>query len=643
MTSLDKEGENMSEQLASAVKTLVPQLNKFDSEFGNKMASLDVKDWTFKQARAIYFVLRKYQDELDNLGIDYSDLVEPANDGSYRQIHKSIRTIEVDKNNFVLRFPYEPEIVAMVKTIPSAQWNPSDKIWTFSKTKSAISRFVELARTYKFEGNVDVRNATRSILSEQNDIIDNMPVEGVDLSSVNLDLDSINGDPFPFQLDGAKFAMATKQCIIGDEQGLGKTIQALMAMHSANAYPFLIVCPSTLKLNWENEIKKWLPKKKIRLIKGGRVVGKYRGNDITIINYDILKKHESALRDVHFKGIILDESHKIKSRDAQRTRSAIELCKDIEYRFLLTGTPVLNKPVEIITQLRAIDALKQFGGFMQFARRYCGAAETRFGLDLTGAKNLTELNEKLRSFCYVRRTKDEVLPDLPEKMVSILPVDLSPTARATYKRIQRDVIQWLRENMGDDRANSAARAETLVKINLLKTFAMRGKMESAKKWIEDFLESGEKLVVFADHIEAQQELVDAFPGCLHVMSKDSAKQRQDAIDKFQNDSDSKLMICSLGSGGVGITLTAATNVAFLELGWTPAQHDQAEDRLHRIGQTGFVNVWYLLGKDTIDEDIWDLIQRKRQVVTRVTDGKAPGYTASIMNDLVDKMMRKDVR
>ena len=144
MTSLDKEGENMSEQLASAVKTLVPQLNKFDSEFGNKMASLDVKDWTFKQARAIYFVLRKYQDELGNLGIDYSDLVEPANDGSYRQIHKSIRTIEVDKNNFVLRFPYEPEIVAMVKTIPSAQWNPSDKIWTFSNSVVEIHSLILL-------------------------------------------------------------------------------------------------------------------------------------------------------------------------------------------------------------------------------------------------------------------------------------------------------------------------------------------------------------------------------------------------------------------------------------------------------------------------------------------------------------------
>jgi SNF2 family DNA or RNA helicase len=173
------------------------------------------------------------------------------------------------------------------------------------------------------------------------------------------------------------------------------------------------------------------------------------------------------------------------------------------------------------------------------------------------------------------------------------------------------------------------RAQALVKINALRKLAGTGKIPVAAEWIDDFLASGEKLIVFAEHRDVQNALLDRFPDAAHLLGSDTQDQRQAAVDRFQRDPDVLLCICSLKVAAHGITLTAAANVAFVELGWTPAEHDQAEDRCHRIGQHDAVTAWYLLAAGTIDDRISALIDHKRLAIGAITDGAAPADAAML--------------
>jgi len=457
----------------------------------------------------------------------------------------------------------------------------------------------------------------------------------------NIMISGLGGELLPFQMAGVKYASETKRCFIGDEMGLGKTVQALATIQYLNAYPAVIICPASLKYNWEREAKKWLPEKSI-VVLNGKLKDKIKV-DIIILNYDILKKWMFQLEAIKPQAVIADESHYIKSYKAQRTEATKKIMKLAPIRLCLTGTPVLNRPQELLSQLQALGRLDELGGFWTFARRYCQAHQTRWGWDMTGAAHLDELNEKLRSICYIRRRKEDVLPELPEKRRTMVEVEIDN--RQEYQLAQMNLVRWLRQKVQEDeeflesiaglseeeqkkakniRANEAEQktrnAEELVKIEALKQLSVRGKMLAIEEWIESFLETGEKLVVFAHHREIIEELAQKFRA-VKIIGGDDAKERQEAINKFQTDPKTKLIICSLQAGGVGITLTSASNVAFLELGWTPAVHDQAEDRCHRIGQKSSVNAWYLLGRDTIDEKIYQLIEAKRRVVNAVTDGE----------------------
>jgi hypothetical protein len=195
-----------------------------------------------------------------------------------------------------------------------------------------------------------------------------------------------------------------------------------------------------------------------------------------------------------------------------------------------------------------------------------------------------------------------------------------------YRLAEQDVIAWLREQpleLGELEARVAAalRAERLAQLNALKRLAARGKTGPALAWIDDFLASDEPLVVFAGSREVQDLVLERFPGALHVLGRDPLPQREAAVRAFQESDGPQLMVCATRVGGQGITLTRASNVAFLDLEWTPAVHDQAEDRCHRIGQQDAVTAWYLLAAETIDETMIELIARKRGIVGAVTDGR----------------------
>jgi SWI/SNF-related matrix-associated actin-dependent regulator of chromatin subfamily A-like protein 1 len=429
-----------------------------------------------------------------------------------------------------------------------------------------------------------------------------------------------------------RYALGARATFIADEQGLGKTVEALAALEADGAYPAVVVCPAAMKLTWEREAGRWLAHRSVAVVQG-RVAVPPRG-DITILNYEIVAAHRDALARRRPQALVIDEAHYCKNPSAKRTQAVRSLAASLPsdaLKLALTGTPVLNHPDELIAQLRVIDRLREFGSGARFSQQFRG----RVG----GGLSEERLHWHLRRHCFVRRLKSEVLPQLPAKRQVVVPIAL--TNEAEYRLAQRDVIEWLRTQPLDlsqlnAKISATLRAERLAQLGTLQRLAARGKLAAAMAWIEDFLASGEALVVFARHVEIQKAVVARFPDALHLLGDDSLPARERSIAAFQDPQGPALIVCATRTAAQGITLTRASNVAFLELEWTPAIHDQAEDRCHRIGQRDAVTAWYLLAADTIDETMSRLIQAKRATVSAVTDGRmieSDGLVEAVVREL----------
>jgi SWI/SNF-related matrix-associated actin-dependent regulator 1 of chromatin subfamily A len=446
----------------------------------------------------------------------------------------------------------------------------------------------------------------------------------------------LGGTLEPFQWAGVRYVLEARRAFLADEQGLGKTVEALAALEADGAFPAVVVCPASLKLNWERETARWLPHRSVAVVEG-RVAVPPRA-EILILNYELIATQREALARRRPRALVLDESHYVKNPQAKRTRAARRLAESLPpdaLRLALTGTPVLNHADELISQLRVLGRLEDFGSGARFKQQFRGS--------------LTEerLHWHLRRRCFVRRRKSEVLPQLPDKRQVVVPVALD-NARE-YKLAEDDVIAWLREqplDLSELNAKIAAtlRAQRLAQLGTLQRLAARGKLHAALAWIHDFLASGEPLVVFARHVEVQEAVLERFPDAAHLLGRDATQAREATVRRFQGEDGGavadapQLIVCATRVAAQGITLTRASNVTFLELEWTPAMHDQAEDRCHRIGQHDAVTAWYLLAADTIDETMARLIARKRGLVAAVTDGRrldGDGLVEAVVRELRD--------
>jgi SWI/SNF-related matrix-associated actin-dependent regulator of chromatin subfamily A-like protein 1 len=424
----------------------------------------------------------------------------------------------------------------------------------------------------------------------------------------------LGGRLAPYQWAAVRYALRARRAFLADEQGLGKTVEALAALEADDAFPAVVVCPASLKLTWEREAHRWLPHRDVAVVHG-RVAVPPTG-EITIVNFEIVAAQREALAGLRPRALVVDESHLVKNPQAKRTRAVRRLAQAVApdgLRLALTGTPVLNHAEELISQLRVLGRLEDFGSGARFARQFRGElAEER-------------LHWHLRRRCFVRRTKAEVLPQLPAKRRVVVPIELANERE--YRLAEEDVIAWLREQPLDlselqAKIASTLRAERLAQLGTLQRLAARGKLAGGLAWIHDFLASGERLVVFARHLEVQEAVLERFPGAAHLLGRDALAERDATVGAFQAQDGAQLLVAATRVAGQGLTLTRASNVAFLELEWTPAMHDQAEDRLHRIGQRDAVTAWYLLAASTIDETMAALIARKRGLVDAVTDGRA---------------------
>ena len=423
----------------------------------------------------------------------------------------------------------------------------------------------------------------------------------------------LGGELAPFQWAAVRYALEARGAFLADEQGLGKTVEALATLEADGAYPAVVVCPASMKLGWEREAGRWLPHRSVAVAQGRGTVTP--AADITVINYEIAAAHYRALAGRRPRALVVDESHYCKNPQAKRTHAVRHLAAALPadgLRLALSGTPVLNHAEELIAQLRIIGRMDEFGSGARFARQFRGQISEE------------RLHWHLRRSCFVRRRKAEVLPQLPPKRQVVVPVGL--TNEKEYRLAERDVIAWLKSqplDLSELNARIAAtlRAQRLAQIGTLQRLAARGKLSAALAWIADFLQSGEPLVVFARHVEVQRAVQARFPEAAHLLGEDSLAERDAAIRRFQAAGGPALIVCATRVAAQGITLTRASNVTFLELEWTPAMHDQAEDRCHRIGQRDAVTAWYLLAAGTIDETMARLIQSKRATVSAVTDGR----------------------
>ena len=529
----------------------------------------------------------------------------------------------VEEPRLKLEVNWDPDTVAPFLQLPACETHGR----TLPIDPFLIDPLERYLRTYGVEPTAKASETLRRLRDEHDRAVDDIrrsrAITGTPLGVE----ERLGGELRPFQRAGVEYVVRARRTFLADEQGLGKTVQALAALESDDAYPAVIVCPAGLKLNWRREIETWLPHRSVGIVSGRS--GALPRADITVLNYEIVQGHRVALTARRPRALVLDESHYVKNPRAKRTQAVRRLADalaDDAIRLALTGTPVMNHPEELIAQLRILGRLSEFGSGARFARRFEGiGAEER-------------IHWHLRRSCFIRRLKADVLPQLPAKRQVVVPVALENERE--YRLAEHDVVAWLREQPLDlseleSKVAAALRAERLAQLNALKRLAARGKLGPALAWIHDFLESGEPLVVFAGHREVQELVLERFPDALHILGRDSITQREAAVQAFQAPDGPALIVCSTRAAGHGITLTRASNVAFLDLDWTPAVHDQAEDRCHRIGQHDAVTAWYLLAAQTIDETMIELIARKRGIVGAVTDGREVATEA-----LVESVVRE---
>jgi len=541
-------------------------------------------------------------------------------------------------NEYQVDFAYRKTIVEAIKLIPGRRFDYRDKKWMVPKTSH--DHLVRFAKMNRFEFGMQASNEP-----QQYDTAPEMPELTIDIP--------LKREMFPFQRTGVAYNLLHKRVIVGDQPGLGKSTTAFATIIGAEVMghqtlPCLIICPSSLKINWQREIDQYTFKKAMILndsVKTNFFMYHQAGlADFFIVNFESLKKYfvekiddpgkgkPLRLNHIHFKSwavnffkaVIIDESHRVKSIRAQQTKFTKGICTGKEWILALTGTPVINKPKDLISQLGIIEQFKAFGGYSAFVNRYCSGPKE--------ASNLKELNYKLNTTCFYRRDKSDVMKDLPPKTRQVVLCDIS--TRKEYHDAEKDLEEYLRKykEATDEQIRKSMKGEVMVRIGTLKNIAARGKFKEVIEFIDDLIESGEKLVLFGHLKEVLGKFKTHYPDAVSITGEDSGAQRQFAVDKFQNNPECKLIICSIQAAGVGLTLTASSQVAFIELGWHPAIHDQCEDRCHRIGQYDNVTCTYFLGKDTIDEWVYGIIQDKRAMTNEVT-----GAVNDVEENIIDKV------
>lgn len=454
-------------------------------------------------------------------------------------------------------------------------------------------------------------------------------------------VENIRGELYPYQKIGVEFLVNNKgRAILADGMGLGKSLQSLAYLAHNGVKRTLVVCPASVKFSWQNEVKKWTKLKSLVISSDSDYEEFYRKDvNVFIINYDLLTKFLDVLTTVRWECVIADEAHMAKSRTAQRTKALKLITAYSPAVLFLSGTPFLNRPVELFTLLNMTDP-HAWPNYYEYTARYCDGKKTRWGWEAKGATNMVELQQKISKY-FLRRTKEQVLPDLPKKMLIDVPVALDGKTWGEYVFAQNSFTRYLRDikkKPAYELAKMNMATEKLVQLGALRALTTKGKIKAAKEIIENVLEAGEKILVFCCYNEPLSELAKEFPEAVMITGKTAQEERGEIVRKFQEDPNCRVFLGGMKSAGVGITLTAATNVLFIDYSWTPADHAQAADRAHRIGQDFPVNVYQLYAKGTIDEMMTDILSEKKMLFDVIIDGKEVDDQGRLLMDELIKRL-----
>jgi SWI/SNF-related matrix-associated actin-dependent regulator 1 of chromatin subfamily A len=539
-----------------------------------------------------------------------------------------MQSLDYDGEQLIIKFQLPAsdfaKVVLVVKGCVGRLFDPINRQWTALPTQENIEHLVK----HGFVPTPAIASIReyKPALAETATIL------------ADIDTSKLSPKMYPYQVEGVRWLEAHKGSgIIGLPVGMGKSnIAASYAKIHAEDRPVLVVCPACVKYNWQREIKLWTGEKSILVLSGK--TGEHIGDSFkwVIANYDILAGWSEFLLARKFKYLIGDESTYINNPKALRSKAFIQLARTIPKRVLLSATPIRNRPSEFYTALNLVDR-KQFSNRRIYLNRYCDPKHNGFAWVYKGLTNAEELFAKVSSVMF-RKKKEDVFKDLPKKRKIIVPFALDNMTQKRYTKASSEFVDWAHTTETKTMADGKKHIETLRQL------AYIGKREGVIEWIGSFLESGEKLVVFAWHTDAINDIHNAFKKQSVVVDGHiGSVQKQANIDSFQDDPKIRLFIGQITAAGVGITLTAASSLAIVEFPWTPGDLEQAMGRIDRIGQMSpTVSFYYLVGAGTVDEDTALLLDEKSKMLNTTLDGVAGEeiFGTSIADMLVDLYKKK---
>lgn len=453
--------------------------------------------------------------------------------------------------------------------------------------------------------------------------------------------------PFRYQRKGVqRIWHFDGNALLADEMGLGKTLQALMFAHELGEGPVLVICKAGGKWHWQREAWKHIHMRSEVL--EGRTPPRHwsRSAPCVIINYDILKLWLPKLKKMRPILTIVDEGHKISNRATQQTKHTLSILKRSRHKIIISGTPLTNRPAELFPLINALRP-DVFPSFHSYAERHCRPTLKPWGWEYKGATHLRELHKKLKRTCMIRRLKKNVLKDLPPKTRSVIPLDITKEDRKEYEEAEKNFIRWLSKK-SKHLARKAAAAERLVKMGYLKRLAAKLKLKQVMDWIDNFLqESDEKLIIFGIHKAVLHEIYQRYKTkAVMVTGEVTGRKRQHAEDLFNHDKRYRLFIGNIEAAGEQWSCTSASTTVFVEIGWVPAKHIQAEDRTHGIkrGRKGFISQsYYLVTRGTIEEDLCKIVQTKQGILDQTLDGAGEDDSDLNIFDMLSDALTKKPR
>jgi SNF2 family DNA or RNA helicase len=452
----------------------------------------------------------------------------------------------------------------------------------------------------------------------------------------------------PYQIEGIKrIEQANGRAILADMQGLGKTVQicGFMKLHEKTVFPALGVVPASVARQWFYEIRRWWGKDDskaplVQVISSGKERAA-PGFDIYIVTYDMLKNEDMFKYVDDIKFVFIDECQRIKNHLSDRAKAVQRVAKNVEHIVPMSGTPIKNHAGEYFTVLNLVQP-KRYPHYERFIKQDCDSYESGWGYKIGGLKNPAKFAEDTKDF-IIRRTKDEVLKDLPEFTRRFQHVELDGKVKAVYVKLLKELDELMYADMGESERN----ALKIVIMTKMRKITGISKVAAAAEWIQEYMESTDrKLGVFIHHEDVMNLLTaecNSFlkSPALQMVSSLNQDKRHNLTMKFKDDNASRLLIASTQCAGEGINLQFCSDALMLERQWNPANEEQAESRFHRYGQKNKVVVNYMIVSETIDEYFTELVEQKRAIVAGALDNKEIQWNENnLMADLAMVLVTK---